>query len=170
MDNPNYLINEELIQEKFRQILIRNKIAHDYVLVHEDDFVFKPNEITSVEGTINIFKDSYNNWLVWNVIERGENVNIRYFKNQIHAYIEAAERRNVTISLGDLLIDYNNTSDILETIQSAKSFLQVAINVYEVDNLSKLNERLLLLESFEKEFIKKQDIIDEKELTKKRIK
>ena len=34
-------INEELVQEKFRQILIKNGIADDYVFVQKDDFEFK---------------------------------------------------------------------------------------------------------------------------------
>ena len=49
-------IEEKITLEKFRQILIKNGIAKDYVITHEYTFEFKPNQITSIEGKIYIFK------------------------------------------------------------------------------------------------------------------
>ena len=41
----NIKIHEEITQEIFRQLLIKNNIANDYFIVFEDDFEIKPDAI-----------------------------------------------------------------------------------------------------------------------------
>lgn len=143
-------ISEEIVGEKFRQIIIKKGIALDYALLHEDDFKFEENG-RGVSGMIYILKDDNGIWNVWEAVyESGVFDNIRSFDNQIDAYIDAAKRRGFILKLEDFNYDINNTDDMLNIIEGAEDFLLAGINCYE-GHSAKLEARYALLKSFEKQ-------------------
>ena len=150
-------IHEEIIQEIFRQLLIKNNIANDYVLIFEDYFKLIKDKYKGVSGTINVFKDQNNMWNVWEIDGDGENYNISNFDNQIEAYIDAAKRRGLNFNFQDFAYDENDVNNLLNIIESARSFLKVGIDFYG-DNATKLNQRFLLLGNFENKIIKENNL------------
>lgn len=143
-------ISEEIVGEKFRQIIIKKGIALDYALLHEDDFKFEENG-RGVSGMIYVLKDDNGIWIVWNTdYENGAYYNIKRFDNQIDAYIDAAKRRGFILKLEDFNYDINNTDDMLNIIEGAEDFLLAGINCYE-GHSAKLEARYALLKSFEKQ-------------------
>ena len=143
-------LHEIILQEIFRKLLIENNIADDYVLVFEDCFEFKKEDYKGVAGTVNIFKNKNNIWIVWEIDANGENYNISGFNNQIGAYIDAAKRRELNLNVQDFIYNENDTQDI---IKSAKDYLEHAINFYEQNNVTKLIQKYLLLEASENKTI-----------------
>ena len=143
-------ISEEIVGEKFRQIIIKKGIALDYALLYEDDFKFEENG-HGVSGMIYILKDDNGNWNVGEAVyESGVFDNIRSFDNQIDAYIDAAKRRGLNLKLEDFNYDINNTDDMLNIIEGAEDFLLAGINCYE-GHSAKLEARYALLHLFEKQ-------------------
>ena len=159
-------INELLIQELFRQLLIINKIAEDYVLTFEDGFEFKEDGNTGVAGTISVYKDEDGVWYVWEDINKEmifgyfqiEHHNIKHFDNQIDAYINAAKRRKVSLSIQDFMYDEKDNQNILDIIESAKSFISAAIDFYGNENSNKLIQNHILLEKIEKQINEKKSL------------
>ena len=86
-------------------------------------------------------------WNVWEINDDGERYNISNFANQIEAYIDAAKRRGLNLNTQDFM---HNENDVLNIIESAKNYLKYAINFYEANGVTKLIQRYLLLEIFEK--------------------
>lgn len=150
-------IHEEIIQEIFRQLLIKNNIANDYVLIFEDYFKLIKDKYKGVSGTINVFKDQNNMWNVWEIDGDGEIYNISNFENQIEAYIDASKRRGLNFNFQDFAYDENDVNNLLNIIESARSFLKVGIDFYG-DNATKLNQRFLLLGNFENKIIKENNL------------
>ena len=150
-------IHEEIIQEIFRQLLIKNNIANDYVLIFEDYFKLIKDKYKGVSGTINVFKDQNNMWNVWEIDGDGEIYNISNFENQIEAYIDASKRRGLSFNFQDFAYDENDVNNLLNIIESARSFLKVGIDFYG-DNATKLNQRFLLLGNFENKIIKENNL------------
>ena len=145
-------VYEDIIQEKFRQMLIKEGIAGDYILLHEDDFEFREDNC-GVFGTIGIFKDSNDIWIIWEVDEYGAYYNIAIFRNQIDAYVNAAKRRGLNLFAEDFKYDMSDRDDMLSTIENAKDFLLAGFKFYDGlhQGQTKLQRRYLQLDSFEKQ-------------------
>ncbi len=156
-------IDEEITQEVFRQLLIKNKIAKAYRMIFDDKYEFNEDTYGPCGNTINIFKDNNNTWLVWEDVDYevfmgyfgGKHIEVRQFDSQEKAYIDAAKRSRLHISHEDLMYDINNTDSMLDIVRSAKLFLKIAIDIY---NSSKSAQKYLLLETFEKELLKKNSV------------
>ena len=65
----NEQIHEILVQELFRQLIIKNNIANDYHIVFLDNFELKKDEYAPFYDKVNIFKDANNIWNVWEDVE-----------------------------------------------------------------------------------------------------
>ena len=164
-NETNIKIHEEIIQEIFRQLLIRNNIASDYFIVHEDDFEFKKDEYGPFGGAVYIFKDNDNIWNVWEDVDfevfmgyyKGRHVDLKQFDSQEEAYIDAAKRRGLIISKQDLTYDVNDSKIMLNTIESAKNFLKIVIDFPFPRNVDKLIQRYSLLEFLEKIILKQNN-------------
>ena len=159
-------IHEEIINEIFRQILIKNDIADAYVTLFNDDYEYKEDELGPFGGMIYIFKDNDNIWNVWEdepyeIFQgyiRGMHTNFKQFSNQEEAYIDAAKRMNINIPTDDLTYDVNDIKSLLEIIESATEYLKFGVDFFCLENKpSKLWYRYLLLKEFEKELIEKRD-------------
>lgn len=143
-------ICEDIVQGRFRQIIIKEGIFLDYALLHEDNFKFEENG-HGVSGMIYVLKDDNGIWTVWEVdYETGAYYNVSRFDNQIDAYIDAARRRGLNLKLEDFNYDINNTDDMLNIIESAEDFLLAGINFYQ-GHSAKLEARYALLHLFEKQ-------------------
>lgn len=156
------LIDEEIIQEKFRQMLIKKGIAEDYILLHEDDFEFR-EDTCGVSGTVGILKDDNDIWIVWEADDYGTYYNITMSRSQINAYINAAKRRGLNLTHEDFKYDINDIDDMLDTIESAKEFLSSGIKFYSWNH--KLQKRYSQLDSFQKQL---SNTSDEKVFKKER--
>lgn len=113
-------LRELLRTEKFRQALIREDIADDYVLGF--------NGHSAVSGTVGCCKNQQNRWEVYEVNDDGEQYKIRFFKTQMAAFRDAARRRGYYMPQSDLQIDnaqdYKKlASNEQETLDSAIKFL-----------------------------------------------
>ena len=166
-DELKIIFHEEIIQEIFRQLLIKNGIASDYVLLFEDNFKLI-DECKGVSGTVNVFKNQNSEWNVWEVYDDGENYNIANFDNQIDAYIDAAKRRGLDISIQDFTYDENDIQSILNIIQIAKKYLKFGIDFYQAENVTKLIQRYSVLEKYEKEFINNNNKLTGKKIVRKK--
>ena len=113
-------LRELLRTEKFRQALIREDIADDYVLGY--------NGYSAVSGTVGCRKDQQNHWEVYEVSDDGEQYNIRSFRNQMAAFRDAAKRRGVSLPQSDLLID--DTLDYIKLASNEKKTLDSAIKFF----------------------------------------
>ena len=166
-------IHEELTQELFRQFLIKANIAQDYIIINDDTFKFKEDEYSPFYGTVNVYKDN-NVWIVWEDVEyevfmgyyKGRHTNIKKFASQEEAYKDAVKRRGFNITTKDITYDEKDTQGIINIIESAKSFLKFVIDFNELENVNKLIQRYILLETFEEEIIRKNNS-DDTELVKK---
>lgn len=158
-------IHEEITYEIFRQLLIKNNIEKDYMILFEDDYKFKADEYSPFGGIVNIFKDDNNIWNVWEdeIYEifmgyfRGLHTDIRQFSSQVEAYIDAAKRRNLNISKEDLAYDVKDIQYMLSIIQSAKIFLLFGSGIY---NSNKLAQRYQMLLTFENELLEKNNHVE----------
>ena len=161
MNEISKQIHEEITEEVFRQILINNRIANAYCMLFNDNYEYQKNELGPIGGMIYIYKDNNN---IWNVREdepyeifqgyiRGEHTDFRQYITQNEAYIDAARRGNINISVEDLTYDINDTESMLNIIKSAKEFLKFGIDFYRLeDKQTKLWQRYLLLNEFESDY------------------
>ena len=159
-ENIKKQIHEDIVGEIFRQIIIKEGVALDYVLLHEDDFQFEEDG-NAISGAVHIFKDDNGLWTVWEVdYEYGAYYNVANFNNQIEAYIEAASRRGLNLELEDFNYDINDTDNMLNIVGSAEDFLLAGIEFYDKfyeGHSEKLKERYLLLASLEKQLLNNKD-------------
>ena len=156
-------IHEEIVQEKFRQLLIKYNIADNYIIEVDDLFEFEKDNNEGIGGTINIFKDNKGIWNVWENIDeeifcgyyKTTHYDIKRFNNQIDAYIDGAKRRDINLNLYEFEYDTNDIDGILKTIESAQDYLLAVINFYTPEFTTKIYKRYLLLNDFKKQIITK---------------
>ena len=159
-DNKSLQIKEEIVQEKFRQFLVRNDAASMFVLAFPDDFVVgKDNH--GICYTINVLKDDNNHWNVWEYIGnevfmvffKAEYHDVRCFERQEDAYINAAKRCGLDISIEDISYDENDITDILDTIKSAKEYYEKILRFFCRGNADKLTNKYHILCEYENEML-----------------
>ncbi len=135
------ILQEELYQEKFRQIIVENGIADDYVFLFEDCFTWNS---VCICGTINIFKYGINEWKVFEIDScDSKRFESAVFKSQLEAYKNAASRRGLDLNIQDIVF---KDTDVIMLINSAKEYLMDAINFYGEDNTQELKERYSFLD------------------------
>ena len=150
MDNDNNT-HEVLTQEVFRELLVKNRFANDYVITFPDEFYFKEDD-QGVSGTVNIFKGE-DSWLVWEYDFDGECFAIARLDSQEEAYIEAGKRRGFEIKPEDLSYAKKNNEELLDLIHNGQKWLLSAIEFYERTynaKADKLIEQYALLNSLGK--------------------
>lgn len=153
-------IHEEITQEIFRQLLINNGIADNFVLDYYDGFEFNGLDTKVIGNLVYIYKDN-DTWYVFDGIDKevfigystGKSENIKEFTNQKEAYIEAAKRRGVNVSKEDLTYAENDIKSILKIIKTAKKYLKRIVDFFESHGVDQITERYQLLEEYEKELI-----------------
>lgn len=142
---------ELLITEKFRQYLLKNNIADDYVLFQEG--------YSKVQGMIGSFKEksrALNPWVVYEVDEDGKSSHISFFSRPEEAFSDAAMRNNLVLSPSDLEVKKTANGNIdykmeQKTLESARKFLEIIASFYQnassgisAQNSIKLIDRYLI--------------------------
>ena len=167
MNNKSFKIDkevhEELLQEKFRKILIENKIANTVIFKADGSFMFDASNCICATY---IYKDN-DDWVVCDVNERGVRCNIEKYANQVEAYTNLAQRKGIKLDVSDISYDINNISDMLVTLMQAKVALLHTIMFYGKECTTKLQNRYLLLDEFEKNIIEKNELVHKKIKKKK---
>lgn len=124
-------LEELLITEKFRQVLLQHKKADDYIL---DQYGY-----ARVQGAVGFFRNPLrgrHSWIVYEVDGDGDICAEKHFPTQKGALTDAAKRRGVPLKLSDLSIQKNADGQVdirkeLAVAESARDFLKALSDFYE---------------------------------------